>query len=1391
MFGDYPSCERLAKIKKTPPRTFQNTNKIERTFMVIRKRVRYVGFVSVSLALIGLLVLSIVQSVQPAHAIGQVYTVTNTGDNGGVNPAVGAGTGTLRQAIIDANANATLLNGEPHNIQFNIAGSGVHSIALQTALPSITRPTIIDGTTQSGTTCGNMVSDAPNTNNTPHSLKIEIVSSTAVTGLINQNTINISQSASGSQIRGLDVDGIATNGSFDLWFAAPDVTVSCSYFGVKPDGVTPSVDATNGGVVLTATADNAHFDNNMSTYFHADGPLNTVDPNVDRVDGLHITNNLFGVKATLDGALMKNGAAMAASVLVHLTGVSNTIIGGAASDANVFGGTGVNAEHFFRVALLIDASSHDVAVESNYVGITPTGVIVRNSTGIGVGRTQGFGFDQTNVTIGGSGRGNYVSGNGNGVWIGSGVGDRVIGNYIGVGLDGKTTGVGNTTGIIGNIGVSTDTVIGGAAAGERNIISGNTTGISGSFGNISSKIIGNYIGLDVDGNPLPNATGINLNDGNFQIGGSAAGEKNVISGNTNNALTINNSSTSTFVIQGNIIGLKPDGETPAPNGTFAADLSSKGSIVFGGANEGEGNIVAGNTDGALFVRHAENMAIKGNKFGVTKSGTVVGGGYMNVWFAGFSYNITIGGATAAEGNTFAGNSQVSIGINDSHDNIVSHNTLYQNTNSGVVVTGTSANTYNNQITYNTIHDNSATGVVIRTNPGATMGGNMVRYNSIYSNTKIGIDLTSNYWYSPDDGATVNDPLDVDGGANGTQNYPVVTASMTGCDGVTDTKNTPMFNSTPNTTFTIDYYANPSWDPNGSISRQGEQWVTSETVTTDANGNATLNLSLLNSMQYPSVTATDPNGNTSEFGSISNIRFDNCQDMLTKIMTSASTTSGFELNAAWTGTNIPATSYGTIWNGSAYVSSKKGLEVSITVGGQSFVWNDASSYFSAYSLYNSSWNAAGYLASPLAVGEYDVAITVTDTISGLSMTKTYSKAVKVVAPTVNYTTTITSNTTPTLQGSASFVSNDYGGLYRAYVVPQGTVLDTSLSPGDAGYHKQRALLYTPDKDATGNVLNTGTFKIITSESEYRTLATQWYNEQATDESRYWVSSMEYYVQNYAAVDFGVTAGSISTLADLKGLCSQTGMWDFLSSWWGDSITSDQECQDWLQQQYDHEGSGYIQQLQAQLDAVDNGTSIYDFSELPEGTYDIYLTGNDIDFDAFDTNFPGGLIIDLTSPAVTVAAKSAKGKLLSPRLNGSVSSPTDAVKVTITDKDGATYGPYTAINNGDGTWTIPEGTIQPGLGEGTYTVSAVATDLAGNSTTATNTLEITYVEDTGPGSGSGTGAGGTSGQTAKTDMLANTGLNKYGVELFTLVTVTVGAGAFVVARKIARKVRYMRY
>lgn len=62
-------------------------------------------------------------------------TVTNTND---------AGAGSLRQAIISANATTAV------TIGFNVSQSGVVSISLQSPLPALSQPVVIDGLSQSG-----------------------------------------------------------------------------------------------------------------------------------------------------------------------------------------------------------------------------------------------------------------------------------------------------------------------------------------------------------------------------------------------------------------------------------------------------------------------------------------------------------------------------------------------------------------------------------------------------------------------------------------------------------------------------------------------------------------------------------------------------------------------------------------------------------------------------------------------------------------------------------------------------------------------------------------------------------------------------------------------------------------------------------------------------------------------------------------------------------------------------------------------------------------------------------------------------------------------------------------------------------------------------------------
>src|SRR5262249_5931879 len=74
-----------------------------------------------------------------AHASAATFTVTNTTDSGA---------GSLRQAILDANGGGA----GPHTIAFDIPGSGVHTIAVSSALPtsSVSGGLTVDGTTQPG-----------------------------------------------------------------------------------------------------------------------------------------------------------------------------------------------------------------------------------------------------------------------------------------------------------------------------------------------------------------------------------------------------------------------------------------------------------------------------------------------------------------------------------------------------------------------------------------------------------------------------------------------------------------------------------------------------------------------------------------------------------------------------------------------------------------------------------------------------------------------------------------------------------------------------------------------------------------------------------------------------------------------------------------------------------------------------------------------------------------------------------------------------------------------------------------------------------------------------------------------------------------------------------------
>ena len=133
-------------------------------------------------------------------------------------------------------------------------------------------------------------------------------------------------------------------------------------------------------------------------------------------------------------------------------------------------------------------------------------------------------------------------------------------------------------------------------------------------------------------------------------------------------------------------------------------------------------------------------------------------------------------------------------------------------------------------------------------------GNQVKGNSIHDNGGLGIDLDG-------DGVTANDPLDPDTGANLLQNFPTLTSAVV-AGGVSVAGS---ISSTPNTALTIAVVRQCGLRRVGL--RRRASFVGAVNVTTAANGNGAF------AATFPATpggfwltaTASDPAGNTSEFG----------------------------------------------------------------------------------------------------------------------------------------------------------------------------------------------------------------------------------------------------------------------------------------------------------------------------------------------------------------------------------------------------------------------------------------------------------------------------------------------------------------------------------------------
>jgi hypothetical protein len=558
---------------------------------------------------------------------------------------------------------------------------------------------------------------------------------------------------------------------------------------------------------------------------------------------------------------------------------------------------------------LLIAGNGDV-VQGNYLGVDTTGT---RSVG------NGMGLDiqhASNTLVGGtdSGAGNVISGNGYGVYALGTTGGVFQGNYVGTNPAG-TAAMRNF--VIGLDIVGSNNLIGGTTAAARNLISGNTyAGVQ--IDGASNRVQGNYIGTDVTGTrALGNGTGVDsegsqVNDG--LIGGTDPGAGNLISGNGYGVYLGRGSNN---VVQGNRIGTDVTGTAALGNGRAGVYLENASRDQIGGTASGAGNLISGNfgdsgASGVYIAGAGTDNVVQGNTIGTDVSGTaalrngygitiqngqnnLIGGpGAGNLisgnWFAGVQLLSRLAGnrlqgnriGTDATGTRALGNSGEGVAVSDvaSNDRIGgtapgAGNLISGNARNGIVfgissfghsgghvvqgnligtdITGTQPlgngtdgiqiGWQNNDNTVggegpgagNTIAFNGRDGVFVDRGTG-----NAILGNAIFANSHLGIELLH--------------------GANHDQAAPVLTSATT--DG-TSTTVTGTLTSTPNRTFTLEFFANSVNDPAGS----GERFLGSVQVTTDANGNASFTATFafaLDPGMFLTATATDFDDNTSGF-----------------------------------------------------------------------------------------------------------------------------------------------------------------------------------------------------------------------------------------------------------------------------------------------------------------------------------------------------------------------------------------------------------------------------------------------------------------------------------------------------------------------------------------------
>jgi hypothetical protein len=519
------------------------------------------------------------------------------------------------------------------------------------------------------------------------------------------NIIGGATSGAGNLISGNEFTGIHLQGA-----GTTDNQIQGNFVGTNVSGTEALGNLSNGIIVTSEASDNVI----GGDRFTGNGPLgqgNLISGNEEegirlsggdttgnQIQGNFIGTDVFGTAALDDRGNLKGGIFIGG-------GASNNIVGGSTPGVrNLISG------NLFDGVRLQDLGTTSNQVQGNFIGTTISGTAVLSNSQVGVAILGGA----SNNLIGGSmsGEGNLISGNElSGVYLQNPgtTGNRVQGNFVGTNFSGAAS-LGNLEyGIILVYGASNnfiggDRFDGTGLLGQGNLVSGNgDCGIvledSGTTGN---QIQGNFVGTNLSGTAvlrnLSHGVAVICGASDNIIGGNDRSVGNLVSGNEEGGVWLQDPGTTDNQVRGNLIGTDVSGTKPLGNRLGGVVLVRGASNnLIGGELVGQGNLISGNEYPGITLMGAgegtSNNRVQGNLIGTDVFGTAKLGNFLNgvALIDGASDNI-IGGATITAGNTIA-----------------------FNTADGVYVSG--EQTIGNTITHNSIHENGGLGIEL------TNGGN--------------------------------------------------------------------------------------------------------------------------------------------------------------------------------------------------------------------------------------------------------------------------------------------------------------------------------------------------------------------------------------------------------------------------------------------------------------------------------------------------------------------------------------------------------------------------------------------------------------------------------------------------------------------------------------------